>query len=303
MRKVSLVSSLCGCCLAVSANISHAVSITNGSLFVDISNTTGAIDQLTFGGSDWYNPGTPVSNWGIQSGADTASFGINVTSGGSGSSTIPVSSVTESGGTVSVQGSYTAASGDLISIQRSYSIVAGFDALLVTTNLTKSNPFASPGDIRLFETFDPDMGWDLNGDFRTYMDVENLGGFDVAEAWITNPMDLAVVMGTANALASGGPFQISSGGNLNNLFTSPVDANGAFVDEGMHLGFEGNLNAPSSSISFSYIQAYGTSLTDAQDEFLGAAGGPAVVPVPAAIWLFASGILGMVGIARRKQTA
>jgi hypothetical protein len=27
------------------------------------------------------------------------------------------------------------------------------------------------------------------------------------------------------------------------------------------------------------------------------------VPVPAAVWLFGSGLLGLVGIARRKQTA
>ena len=29
--------------------------------------------------------------------------------------------------------------------------------------------------------------------------------------------------------------------------------------------------------------------------------GPAVVPVPAAVWLFGSGLLGLVGIARRKK--
>ena len=31
--------------------------------------------------------------------------------------------------------------------------------------------------------------------------------------------------------------------------------------------------------------------------------GPYVVPVPAAVWLFGSGLLGLVGIARRKKTA
>ena len=30
---------------------------------------------------------------------------------------------------------------------------------------------------------------------------------------------------------------------------------------------------------------------------------PAIIPVPAAIWLFGSGLLGLVGIARRKKTA
>jgi len=29
----------------------------------------------------------------------------------------------------------------------------------------------------------------------------------------------------------------------------------------------------------------------------------AVIPVPAAVWLFGSGLLGLVGIARRKKTA
>jgi len=31
--------------------------------------------------------------------------------------------------------------------------------------------------------------------------------------------------------------------------------------------------------------------------------GPTVIPVPAAVWLFGSGLLGLVGIARRKKTA
>ena len=30
---------------------------------------------------------------------------------------------------------------------------------------------------------------------------------------------------------------------------------------------------------------------------------PAVIPVPAALWLFGSGLLGLVGIAKRKKTS
>jgi hypothetical protein len=32
-------------------------------------------------------------------------------------------------------------------------------------------------------------------------------------------------------------------------------------------------------------------------------GGSTVVPVPAAVWLFGSGLLGLIGIARRKKAA
>jgi hypothetical protein len=34
-----------------------------------------------------------------------------------------------------------------------------------------------------------------------------------------------------------------------------------------------------------------------------APGAVSAVPVPAAVWLFASGLLGLVGIARRRKTA
>jgi hypothetical protein len=36
---------------------------------------------------------------------------------------------------------------------------------------------------------------------------------------------------------------------------------------------------------------------------LTAAPAPAPVPVPAAVWLFGSGLLGLVGVARRKKAA
>lgn len=293
MKKSRLLCAVCACCISVFTSTSQAVSITNGSLYVDISATTGAIDTLTFGGSDWYNPGTPVSDWGMQSSTNTGSFAINTTTG---TANIPISSVSESGGIVTVQGVYTAASGDSITIDRSYEIIAGYDSLLVTTTLSKST-FSNPGDIRLFETFDPDMGVNQGAGFSTFMDVKSLGGFDVAEAWITST-PLAVVMGTADVLASGGPFSISTGGDVNSLFSSPVDADGDFVDSGMHLGFEDNMDAPTSTVTFAYIQAYGTTLADAEGEFLGSAG---IVPVPAAVWLFGSGLLGMIGIARRKK--
>lgn len=293
--KTGLTPLLSGLLLAGSAVVTmeaQALSITNGSLYLDISTTTGAIDTLTYGGSDWYNPGTPVSDWGLQSSTDTTSFAINTTTGGAG---VPVSSVTESGGTITVSAAYTAASGDVINIDRSYTIIAGYDAVLVSTTLS-TGIFNTPGDIRLFETFDPDMGIDQGVGFGTFMDITTLGGFDVAEAWITGP-DLAVVMGTADVLASGGPFQISTGTALNSVFDAPVDANGAFVDQGMHLGFETNLDAPSSSATFAYIMAYGTTLADAEGEFMGAAG---IVPIPAAVWLFGSGLIGLIGIARRR---
>ena len=54
--------------------------ISNGSLTVDIRSDNGAIDAVTFGGYDFYNPGSPVSDFGVQFGTNTATFRLNSTS-------------------------------------------------------------------------------------------------------------------------------------------------------------------------------------------------------------------------------
>ena len=65
----------------LAASSVNAAVMTNGSLVVDITNSNGAIDAVVFQGNDFYNPGSPVSDFGLQIGTDTGSFRFNTTTG------------------------------------------------------------------------------------------------------------------------------------------------------------------------------------------------------------------------------
>ena len=58
-----------------------AIELNNGELQVRIRENNGAIDGVTFGGRDFYNPGTPVSNFGLQVGTRRRTFVLNTTEG------------------------------------------------------------------------------------------------------------------------------------------------------------------------------------------------------------------------------
>ena len=65
------------------------------------------------------------------------------------------------------------------------------------------------------------------------------------------------------------------------------------------------INAGVSNFTYAYTSAVsgGTSLIRALDNSTFVAYEGSVVPVPAALWLFGSGLLGLVGVARRKKAA
>lgn len=81
----------------------QAVTLDNGSLSVDIRDDNGAIGQVLFGSSDFYNPGLPVSDFGLQNGTNTSTFVRNTTGG---DSLQPVT-VIGNPGSVTVTGTYT----------------------------------------------------------------------------------------------------------------------------------------------------------------------------------------------------
>jgi cysteine-rich repeat protein len=240
----------------------HAIILTNGSLTVDIRSGNGAIDSVTFGGANFYDQGTHVSDWGLQSGTDTSSFRLNNTYGGTDQ---PVS-VTSSPGTVTVSGTFTAG-GNNLAFSRSYTLVAGFNVLRITTEFVNNG-----GDMTVsyFDTFDPDQGYPLGFGFGTFNDVFTLGSAKVGQAYASN--DLTVVMGSqdpAVTVAAGFPFSIWDGATLNSFFSAPFDGNGAFDDSGLHIGFRFILPAGGSRTVI-YDQAYGTTHSAAQTAFTGA---------------------------------
>ena len=277
---------------ACSVSAANALSISNGSLSVDIG-SNGAIDTLSFGGSDFYNPGTPVSNFGFQLGTDTSTFRSNTTTGSIGT---PVS-VSNTPGSVSVVGSYMG-----IGFTRSYSLVDGLNVLRITTDFT--NTSGTSKLLSYFDTFDPDQGYDKGNSYRTTNDVFSLttGAGDATVGQATETGSLSVVMGSlfsGTTVASGNPFAIRSGSALNNFFSSPFDGNGSFADSGLHIGVRSEI-AAGGTFSFSYDQGYGTSSTAAKEAFIAAnPGGSEDVPEPMTI--LGTILAGGYGIHRKRK--
>lgn len=260
------------------ASISCAATLTNGSLTVDIRNDNGAIDTVSFGGTDYFNPGTPVSNWGFQTSTTMSTFVLNSTSGGTGQavSVSPLGVVT---------GSYTVAGANL-QFTRTYSLVAGTNTLRIDMSYQNLGPTIT---LRQFETLDPDQGTPLGLGSTTYNDVFSLGGTQIGQARLNGPNTHAVVLGssaTAYSIASGNPFQISSGTDLNNFFASPFDGNDAAADSGLHIGFERTL-ATGQSGAYSIFLSFGLTASAAQTSYVDAIN---AVPEPSFIVLSVFGL-------------
>ena len=255
--------------------------LSNDSLSVEIREDNGAIDAVLFGGSDFFNPGTPVSEFGFQNGTDTSTFVRNETDF---SGDQPVN-VTSLDGPVVITGTYDRG-GANVDFIRTYSLVEGLDVLRIETEF-----FNNGSDVTLsyFDTFDPDQGVDQGNDFDTFNDVltldTELGAATVGQA--TEQDGLTVIVGSLNpgvTVASGSPFEISNGFELNNFFNDPFDGNGAFDDSGTHVGIQLELNAGEST-SFEYFQAYGESIEAAQEQFIEAVAIPASSPISAPVIL------------------
>jgi len=88
-----------------------------------------------------------------------------------------------------------------------------------------------------------------------------------------------------------------SEGDAFTLFYTATVTEGAFIGVRYRLGFDsGSLSASEAPLSAAEV------VEDPGVIATGTIGASAVVPVPAAVWLFGSGLLGLVGIARRKIT-
>ncbi len=138
----------------------------------------------------------------------------------------------------------------------------------------------------------------------TYADAGNLFGLDDTDSVsVVGSFDDSALLGGSGSVSftSGGSFTVTAGDFTfdqtdDDLATLVLDA-GAF-DE---FNFLANIGALGSFDSMG-------GFFDGDDDNSGTMGGtwtafsmtPAVVPVPAAAWLFGSGLLGLVGFARRK---
>lgn len=267
--------------LAMSSTPSPAATLTNGSLSVEIREDNGAIDRILFGGSDFYNPGNPVSDFGFQNGTDTDTFVRNTTAGLT-QQPVSVSSNTNS---VAVTGTYTGGNAN-IEFTRTYSLISGLNVLRIKTDfINRGSDIA----LRYFDTFDPDQGFDRGNGFETYNDTFDLltdsGLAKVARA--TELGGLTVTIGSLNSDAIIGQslgLTIDSGSRLNSFFNTPVDGSGVLSDIGTHVGaFRISLVAGESR-SVTYDHAYGISPEAAREQFIRAnEGNPVEVPEPASL--------------------
>jgi len=267
--------------------------LTNGSLTVSLR-SNGAIDSAVFGGQNFFKPGTGtnVSDFGLQNGMDASTFLLNDSNGGSGLS------LSESGS--SYHGSHTWGSNTNLDYLRTYSLVAGLNALRITTTIT--NIGSACFTVSHFDTFDPDQAYALIpgggiAPFETSNDVFLLAGGRVGQASINaNGSQLTVLVGSLDSravIASGDPLQIGSGTDLNDFFLAPADADGKLDDEGTHIGFR-QLLKPTQSTTFTYIMTFGANPNDAQQAFTLAS-----VPEPGSLAVF--GAIGICGLFLRRR--
>lgn len=262
-----------------------AATITNGSLAVMISDSSGAIDSVTFGGTEYFRAGTFVSDFGFQNGTDVGTFVFNSPQYGAGQSVVVTGTT--------VTGNYLGG-GANIAFERTYSLVDGLNVLRISSRL--SNQGVAATTISYFDAFDPDQGEFLGFGYETYNDVFGLSGATVAEATATS--NHTVVMGSKDpriTVSSGFFFSITYGSTLNDFFDVPFDPNGTLADSGTQLGLR-VLLAPGQTTSVTYDLAFGLNSAEARTAFAAAQ-----VPEPASLAIFGLGSA-LYGIGRRRRS-
>jgi T5SS/PEP-CTERM-associated repeat protein len=233
-----------------------ADTISDGGLVLEVRDN-GAIEQILFNGYN-YQLGSEFSDWGLQVSTDITTYS-RLTTVGNDLGDLSMSGVTDSGEFITATGTY-GGGGTTIAVERRYYLVKGTNTIQIETQLTNTGE-AGLLDLRVFDTYDPDFT-----SYNAYFDVDLAGSSPIGKSWVTSSQPLAVVMGGTEFVQSGGTQILSSGTSVNNFFASPVDGDVAFGDYGLHVGDEFDLGV-GESITVSYLQTYGTSLSSTESNY------------------------------------
>jgi hypothetical protein len=241
-----------GTAVLVSPLPGQAVTLSNGSLSVDIREDNGAIDTVLFNGQDFFNPGFPVSNWILQD--STGNFGINDTDGSNSSGSLGIPSVQLNGNKVTVTGSYPAGGSSFL--ERSYELLPGQNTLRTTTTLTNRGYDQS---FSLADVFDPDQDANNFGTFNTVNTLQTSGSQVSAVAIGPNSGNTVTIRGVTGNFQTSflpGSLDINSSEALDSFFqNAPYNPNGQSEDIGVGIGIRQFL-ANGQSLTVSFDQEY-----------------------------------------------
>ena len=269
------VTNTLGSVLSSNASLNLIVIPTNtlaqGNLRVTLNPSSAGITSVTFQSNEVYQIGTFISDWGLQTGTNAATFVRNVNGGPPGISMTLTSGDARS---ATYTGAYTVG-GANVAITRDYLLLLGAEVCRTRTIL--QNNGTATITLRCFETYDVDLIFNGGSYFATANDryTINTNGTSiyVGSSIVTNgPLVVLLASldpGAVIAATSSSYFGITSSANLNSLFqTLGADDNGASRDATLDLAQEYTL-APGNSAAFVTYQSYGTSIASAEWALVG----------------------------------
>jgi uncharacterized repeat protein (TIGR01451 family) len=264
------VTNVYGSVLSSNAALNLIVVPTNtlaqGNLRVTLDPNAGGITSVTFQGNEVYQIGTFISDWGLQTGTNAATFVRNANGV---APSITMTRISGDARSSAFTGTYSAG-GANVAVSRDYVLLLGADVCRIRTTLLNNG--GASITLRGFETYDVD--WIYNGlSYYTtandrYTIVTNGTSIYVGRSLMTNG-PLVVILGSLDqnaviAATSPNYFGISSSANLNSLFqTLGADDNGALRDATLDIGREYVL-PPGTSATFTTYQSYGTDIASAE---------------------------------------
>ncbi|MGZ4974091.1 MAG: immunoglobulin domain-containing protein, partial [Limisphaerales bacterium] len=235
--------------------------ISQNNTTVTIDNPSGRIYSVAFRGIELYRVGTYVSDWGLQTGTNSATFVRN--ENGSGSTGQPMIEVSSNSTSAAFTGTYTAG-GANIALTRSYTLLPGTDLMRVSQ--TFQNNGTNTLTLRCFDTFDPD--WSAGGIVSygmaasRYTVTNNGVSIQIGRGILTNDSTtvlLATQDPAAVLAASATYFGILNSSSLNTLFaTGGTNSGGGIVDASLDIARQ-SVIAPGASVSFVYYHSIATS--------------------------------------------